>query len=527
MWEWLIYTALILLFLVAGYEWLRGHMFAEGFTNGDRDLPDFFSRYFPRRYDIVPGQVTEAEGWVRNPRYFEGYVDVQRFGYKADFCRVVEKQGDPDSRIMSCALAGQEGLDSFTYRTDSARGGMRFSRDDYFRDVNGDKRDDYCRILKVAKAPADAWEARCIPAGNTRFRQGTDIQDVEPPRDIADLLWFYEGIMVWYRWIDDMLDYAENTRIQVAGGLSIDETPKRPIVKGLPINRLVGTDGDVTGSEEAANEYIRIGENDRLEFDEVVDLKELRCVSVWAYFDAFTNNARIFDFGNAAGRDNILLGIQGRGNIQGGQFGRVGARPTADNKVCQAKTAEEVSPYVYMKTTDANIDEWTCPAAEPIDSLFPEDEVGDITDIAKSATLLFEIWDAQQRKMRILVEDAIPLRRWVHIAITTSDMDVVRPAWHVYINGIKVYEHLDGFLPLKSYTAKNYIGRSNWETGTSQYADRDERFRGALFDFRMYRQPMSKAKVTATYEWGASKLDIDGRVEQGLRMGGLKRSLTL
>ena len=511
----MIYTAIFLLFIVVIYEYMRGRMIQEGFTDGDRDLPEFFTRFFPRRYDVVPGQTEEAEGWVRNTRYFEGYVDVQRFGYKADFCRVVEKPNDPDSRIMTCALAGQEGLDSLTYRTDSARSGLKFSRDDYFHDLNGDKRDDYCRVLKVANSPNDAWEARCVPAGITRFKQGVEIQDLEPPKDISDILWFYEGIMVWYRLFDDILDYAENTHVKLAGDITIDETPQRKRTDGLGINRLVAG-GDA--ATQAAEQFIRIGENPRMEFDSVVDLRQLRAVSTWVYFDDFTNNARIFDFGNGPGKDNVFLGIQGKGNRNTGKgvFGNVGARPNPSNLVCQAKAPEEVSPFVYMKTTDANVDEWTCPAVEPIDSAFPEDEGSAVNLEAAplTANLLFEIWDSSQRKMRIVVPDVVTLKRWFHVTLTTTNMDLVMPTWTVYIDGDKVFEHLDGHLPLKSYTTRNYIGRSNWENVTKGYQDRDERFRGALFDFRMYRAPMAPTKIARTVAWGRERLQI---TERGVR----------
>jgi hypothetical protein len=139
--------------------------------------------------------------------------------------------------------------------------------------------------------------------------------------------------------------------------------------------------------------------------------------------------------------------------------------------------------------------------------MFPPDEQK--AAVEQTANLLFEIWDAKQRKMRVLVQDAIPYRKWVHIALSTKDMDAVRPTWVVFVNGKKVYEHADGFLPLNSYTTKNYIGKSNWETTTSQYDDRDERFRGTMFDFRLYRTPMSAAKVKKTHEWGLQKLQKD------------------
>ena len=495
-----IYTALILLIIIIVWEWLRSKVFLEGFTDGI--VPEFFGRYFPRRYDVVPGQDREGDGWIRSPQYFEGYVDIQRLGYKGDFCRVIEKEDMPESRIVACALAGQEGLDAMTYRSESVRAGMRFSRDDYFRDVDGDGRDDYVRILKVATSPNDAWEARALVAGITRFKQSSEITDNSPPPDIKDLLWFYEGIMVWYRMFDDMLDYAENTQIRVAGEAKVDETPRATITKGLALNRTPSADPD---TKPATDQYIKLGENSRLEFDSVVQLRQLRAISVWAYFEEFTNNARIFDFGNGAGKDNILLGIEGRGNATTA-FGVLGARPTDQNAVCSAKAAPEVSPQMYLSSTDANVDAWKCAGPEPVDSTYPTDDK-DI-DVEPKANLLFEIWDTQQRKMRIRVLDAIPLKKWVHIALTTTDGSSFRPTWQVYIDGAKVFEEPDGHMALTSYVTQNYIGRSNWEGETSQYQNSDERFRGSLFDFRLYRQPMSASKVTRTVQWGKKKLDF-------------------
>jgi hypothetical protein len=96
-------------------------------------------------------------------------------------------------------------------------------------------------------------------------------------------------------------------------------------------------------------------------------------------------------------------------------------------------------------------------------------------------------------------------------------MDIVRPTWHIYVNGKRVYEHLDGFMPQKSLLMKNYIGRSNWEEGTAKLQDRDQRFRGSLFDFRLYRTPMAKSKVAATYNWGVEKLDLTRTSETAKR----------
>jgi len=496
-----IYTVLILMGIIIAWEWLRSKAFMEGFTDGV--VPEFFGRYFPRRYDVVPGTFREAGGWLRNPRYFEGYMDVQRLGYKGDFCRVIEKEGQPESRLFACALAGQEGLDSMTYRTESKRAGMRFSRDDYVRDVNDDGLDDYARILKVESAPKDRWEARAVVAGLTRFKQSSEITDNTPPPEIQDLLWFFEGIMTWYRFFDDMEDYGENTQIRIGGGAKVDETPHQTVTRGLGFNRAPTADIDV---KPAADQYLQIGENAKLEFDSVVQLRALRAVSVWAYFDEFTNNARIFDFGNGAGKDNVFLGIEGKGNTTSA-FGTLAERPSTTNRVCSAKPAKEVSPQYFLMTNDANVDAWTCPGPEPIESDYPEDEKAS-AEVNPTANLMFEIWDTQQRKMSIRVLNAIPLKQWVHIALTTTDGASFRPTWELYINGEKTFTQPDGHVPLKSYTTLNYIGRSNWEGESSQYLNADERFRGALFDFRLYRQPMSASKITRTVQWGKKKLGV-------------------
>lgn len=472
--------------MIVVWEYLRNRAFSEGFTDGI--VPQFFGQYFPKRYDIVPGQVREGDGWVRNQRYSEEYVDAQDLGYKADFCRVVEKEDHPETRMVACALAGQEGLDPYLYRTESMRAGMKFSRDDYFRNA------DYGRILKMTPAPNDSWEARVVLAGVTRYKQTAEVTDNSPPAKIAELLYFYEGIMVWYRLFDDILDYGENTQLALAGDMKIDETPRKPKTKGLEFNRL------------SQNQFIKIGENPALEFNTKVQLRELRAISVWVYFEDFTQNARIFDFGNGAGKDNVLLGIEGKGNDPGA-FGRLNAQPPASAAVCTTRRTAEVTPQEFLNSTDANVDEWDCPEAPNIDSIFPPDEIAPGED--KKANLLFEIWDTQQRKMRIRVLNCIPLRKWVHIALTTTDKVAFRPTWEVYIDGAKVFKEENGHMALNSYTTQNYIGRSNWEGVTSQYQDADERFKGSMFDFRLYRSPMSADKIKKTVNWGKMRVETN------------------
>ena len=73
----------------------------------------------------------------------------------------------------------------------------------------------------------------------------------------------------------------------------------------------------------------------------------------------------------------------------------------------------------------------------------------------------------------------------------------------------KIFSFIDGHMPTTNFYSNNYIGKSNWENNETQYANKDERFRGALFDFRLYKTPMSQAKVDRTILWGKPKLFLD------------------
>jgi hypothetical protein len=467
------------------------------------DTPNYFTKYYPKRSDIVPGQVVEDGGWLRDIRYKQQYVDLQKIGMKADFCRVIMRRGDPGSMIMACALAGTDGTTSRSYTTKSKQEGFKFSRDDYFRDVNSDLRDDYCRIVKISQAPEDRWETRCVIAGLDSFKP-QEVRDADPPADIVELLWFYESIMIWYRFKDDLLDYGENTQLSLAGGLSINEDPSQTKYSGFKINAI--PQGDAPAP--VADQFVRIGENKELEFDEKVELRNLRAFCFWVKFDKFTNNARIFDFGNGPGHDNVFFGIEGTGNDTTSTAAAMpsSAQTTDADVVCNAKAPREIAPQRYMAETAANVELYECPGPEPIDPATNPYEAKVVEEIhTKRANLLFEIWDKEQRKMRVRIVDAVQERKWHHIAVTTKDLSF-RPTYEVYIDGLKVFTHEDGHLPQTNYTTKNYIGRSNWEESTDQGAYKDERFRGALFDFRMYYNPLSETKILKSLAWGKPQL---------------------
>ena len=149
-------------------------------------------------------------------------------------------------------------------------------------DVLKEGRVGYCRILKTGDG---TFEAKCNPAGDYSF-QSKMIVDGNPPDDIKILLSFYHGIVFWLRFRDDLLDYAKNLTVTTAGQIKIDPVPQ-PTTEGLEFN--------------GVDQYLRIGDGSNLEFGNVIQLRYVRAFSFWAYFDEFTNNAKIFDFGNGAG----------------------------------------------------------------------------------------------------------------------------------------------------------------------------------------------------------------------------------
>jgi hypothetical protein len=96
----------------------------------------------------------------------------------------------------------------------------------------------------------------------------------------------------------------------------------------------------------------------------------------------------------------------------------------------------------------------------------------------------------------------------VHIAIAATNDDAFRPNLGVYINGVKILEKEGGFLPSTGSMTNCYLGKSNWMNATSQYENRDELFKGSMFDFRMYQGTVSQQLIQDTYSWGKLRLNL-------------------
>lgn len=493
----ILWVGVCLLFIIAILEIGWPDVLQEGFQSIIPVGADsFWSQYVPRRGDIGPDPDQEEGGFYRDTRYFSGYADIQRLGQDQDFCRMVTSKTNPKDMFFACALGGTDHLSSTRYRTKSKIQGLVMSRDDYMNDL-GDGRDSYCRIIKT---DAYTFQARCNPAQDDKFRDKMT-GDPNPPKKIVDLLYQYDGIQFWLRFRDDMLDYAQNLTISKIGNITIDEAPPNPVnARTLVFN--------------GVDQFLRIGDNKDLEFGNTIDLRYMRGISVWVYFDEFTNNAHILDFGNGAGKDNVFLGIVGRGSesIQSDtttdyRSAGCGADSVLPDAPSGPQRVDVVTPEELMKTTAANVDEFTCEKPELYGRTMPPVQPKSIpAHDAKTADLVYEIWDTQQRKMRIQLSNFFPLRKWTHVAITATSRDAVRPNLAIYKDGVLFHQEASAWLPQNTFLTHNYIGKSNWMTVTDPYENADELFKGAMFDLRAYQTPMPEKKVKTIYKWGKQHL---------------------
>jgi hypothetical protein len=298
-----------------------------------------------------------------------------------------------------------------------------------------------------------------------------------------------------------MLDYAKNLTVATSGNMEIQEAPPNPpITEGLHFNGI--------------DQFLRIGDEKDLSFGDVIQLRYLRATSFWVYFDEFTNNAHIYDFGNGAGKDNVFVGILGRGNAEVQQkpldpLCQDQAINTVPSAPSGQQCTEEVSPQTALITSSAEVDLWDCPSPELFGRIMkPLQPKAAAPQEATTADLIYEIWDSQQRKLHLQVKNIIPLRKWVHIVITAGDTDPWKPSLKVYQNGKLAHTEAAAWLPQTNYTTYNYIGKSNWMNVTSPYQNADELFKGRLFDLRGYRVMMNEKKIKDTYEWGRTMLGL-------------------
>jgi hypothetical protein len=176
-----------------------------------------------------------------------------------------------------------------------------------------------------------------------------------------------------------------------------------------------------------------------------------------------------------------------------------------------AQPVKETSPQMAMFDSKANVDEYSSEGFEVEPRKLPPSRVNDLVKYsmaAEKATFLYEIWDHQQRKMRIVIPGVLPRKKWTHICVTATTTDSFRPDIAVYIDGEKVKVEASGWLPQSSTTSNNYIGKSNWTNETSQYENKNELFKGSVFDVRGYKVPLSEKVIKDSIVWGKEKLGL-------------------
>jgi hypothetical protein len=269
-------------------------------------------------------------------------------------------------------------------------------------------------------------------------------------------------------------------------------------------------------SFNGVDQYLKLTDGSEVGLGNKVPLRSLRTIMLWARFDAFTQNAKLFDFGNGKGKDNFFLGILGKGDpTAGGQMLRSSTceETTVPTEPSGAQRVPEMSPQTLMETTSANVNDYECKGFEvyprKLQPSFPSTPEDKGSETASFATLIYEVWEKEQRRMRMKINGAIPLGEWVHICIAATNSDAFRPNLAIYINGEKVLEKESGFLPAASKMTSCYIGKSNWANTVSKYENRDELFKGALFDFRMYSSVVSEQMIQNSYTWGKENLGLE------------------
>jgi hypothetical protein len=159
-----------------------------------------------------------------------------------------------------------------------------------------------------------------------------------------------------------------------------------------------------------------------------------------------------------------------------------------------------------MKTTCANTNDFSCPDMQ-VAAVIPSRKPMEIKS-SDTADMIYEIWEKKVRKMRVKIPGMFRAKEWVHIAITTAKSDSFRPDIKIFKNGEMSFIQPSGWMPTTSKLASNLIGKSNWQDQTSQYANKDELFKGAIFDFRAYNVPLSDKVIKETVDWGKVKLGM-------------------
>lgn len=421
----------------------------------------------PRRTDIgyAADGWGEPGGYKRDLRYKEAFVDLQGLGVASDFCRAVYRTSDPDSLHVSCALGLRDGMNTMEYNTRTKKEGFRFSRDDYWRP--SEKRMDYCRILKDEET--GEWFSGCAVTTQSGFKPKEE-RDADPPAAIQRLLEAYEGVVTWFRWQDDRDDYAGNAAFSVHGSPVWPSMLNPEVTRGLQLNRWPAASQEAGEPAPPVRDYLRWGEAGTFELHQAIQPRQIRAIACWVWWDAFEHGATLVECKNPNASvhkmDRIALGVEGGGlDLPGLQLAKPAQEARPEAIQCIGPRTEPASP------------EYLRPAS-----------------VSQSATYYFEIWDHEQRIMRLTAPmGSAKTGQWQHVAVTTTDGTAWWPTWQLWLNGSLVAEKTDGRMSPAMELKENTIGKG---------------VRGCIQDLRVYTTPLVPGKLKDAIAWGKPKLHL-------------------
>jgi hypothetical protein len=239
------------------------------------------------------------------------------------------------------------------------------------------------------------------------------------------------------------------------------------VTRGLQLNRWPVASQQAGEPAPILRDFLRWGEKGTLELHQTIQPRQLRAIACWVWWDAFEPHATIVECKNPSTSvhkmDRIALGIEGGGP----------ALPSAGEDRLPWP-AQEARPEVVQAIGQLT---------EPAFGLKPTSQKQ-----TQGATYFFEIWDREQRIMRLTGPmGAAKTGQWQHVAVTTTDGTAWWPTWQLWINGIMVADRTDGRMSPAMELKENYIGQN---------------VRGCIQDLRIYTTPLGEPKLKKAIAWG-------------------------